>query len=266
MKRLSIVLILLCASLSLAQGPIRLPSVTLPTPPAPLPNAATKLNADVLYVIDCKSDCIVRAHPQGLLSIQKKTGPRDVSAVFVDGNGQMEDRTYAGPFLYFIRPIGTGRVEIDVIPLGLKAESEIVTAIIDANVGPRPPPIPPDPKPPDPKPPDPRPPDTLTSFRVFLIMESADKLTADQRGIVYGKLVEDWLNANCTGGANGWRRRDKDTSGENDKPMAPLWAAIQPQITSVPCVAIERNGKVDILPLDATPTAQVETLKKYRGK
>ena len=105
--------------------------------------------------------------------------------------------------------------------------------------------------------------------------ESGDSLTAAQRGIVYGKAVEDFLTANCTGGKSGWRRRDKDAPGENDATMAALWAAVEPgtlpdgkpdpkRITVTPCVVMERNGKVEIVNLEATPAAMIDKLKKYR--
>lgn len=121
--------------------------------------------------------------------------------------------------------------------------------------------------PPTPKPTDPvTPPAPVTSFRVVLIYESADTLTAAQRAVVYGKPVEDWMTANCTGGKAGWRRRDKDSPGDADPTMAALWAAIQPKVTTTPCAAVEVNGKVELIPLDATPAAMVATLTSYRGK
>jgi hypothetical protein len=122
----------------------------------------------------------------------------------------------------------------------------------------------PDPKPVDPPvPPDP-PPAPAKSFRVVLIFESGDALTPAQRGVVYGKAVEDFLNANCTGGKNGWRRRDRDAPGENDPTMAALWAAVKPAVTATPCIAIERDGKVFILPLEPTPAKMIEVLRRYR--
>lgn len=237
---------------------------TLPNPPAPQPGAVMRLTGDQLYIVQSDTPCVVLCSPIGGLRITTETGPLRIRSKFVDGTGT-ETRTYTDKYLWVVEAATTGTYELLVIPQGAVGDKDVVRRMLDVDTGtgPRPPP---DPKPPEPKPPEPKPPDTLTSFRVFLIMESADKLTAEQRGIVYGKVVEDWLNTNCTGGNAGWRRRDKDTTGENDKPMAPLWAAIQPQITTTPCIAIERNGKVDILPLDATPSAQVETLKKYRGK
>lgn len=127
-------------------------------------------------------------------------------------------------------------------------------------------PIPPTPPiPPGPIPPGPMPnPGPVTSFHVVLIFESGDTLTPAQRAVIYGRAVEDYLTGVCTDGVKGWRRRDKDAPGEADPTMAALWAAVQPKITTTPAVAVEVNGKVEIIPLDATPAAMVATLKKYR--
>ncbi len=108
--------------------------------------------------------------------------------------------------------------------------------------------------------------DPLKTFRVIFIYESADTLTPDVRAVVYGKVVEDWMNANCTSGKAGWRRRDKDAPGDADPTMSALWNTIKPAITVTPCVAMERNGKVEIINISVTPAKMVEELSKYRGK
>lgn len=117
---------------------------------------------------------------------------------------------------------------------------------------------------PGPKPPEPKP-TPLTSFRVIMVYESEDNLTPAQRAIVFGRTVEDWLTANCTTGKNGWRRRDKDAPGDNDATMKALWDAVKPHITTTPCIAVERNGKVEIIMLESTPAAMVARLTAYRG-
>jgi hypothetical protein len=48
--------------------------------------------------------------------------------------------------------------------------------------------------------------------------------------------------------------------------MAAMWNAVKPAVTTVPAIAIEVNGKVEIIPLETTPAAMVQTLKKYRGQ
>lgn len=259
---LSLLAALLVAAVASAQPAVILPEIKPAPMPAPVPGAAAKLTGDSLYVVRSNDPCVVTASALGFVKITQEAGPLRIRGRFVDGVGT-ETRTFTEKNLWIVEAATTGRCELLVIPVGTTAEKDVIrrTLDVEAGEGPRPPPGPgPDP---GPKPPDPQP---VTSFRVFLIYESADNLTPEQRGIIYGKVVEDWLNANCTNGNKGWRRRDKDAPGENDPSMAPLWAAIKPKITSTPCIAVEVNGKVDIIPLDATPAAQVETLKKYRGK
>ncbi len=114
-------------------------------------------------------------------------------------------------------------------------------------------------------PPDIKPNEPLKSLRVFLITDNATPLTDDQKAVIYGKDVEAWLNANCTGGKDGWRRRTKIAPGENDPTMAALWAAIQPTITVTPCIAIERNSKVEIVNPESTPAKMIAVLQSYKG-
>ena len=244
-----------------AQPNIVFPKKTKPDV-QPLPDAPYVLSKGTIYVIDCKVDCILRAHPAHLVEVKKLKGPRDITAKFSDGSGEEEDRTFAGPFIFRLKAVGTGTVEVDVIPIGAKDESEIKTATIqvDAGHGPQPPPGPgpgPGPKPPDPAP------VVVKSFKVILVNESGDTMTAAQSGVFYGNVVEDFLNKTCTGGNKGWRRRDKDADGTNDPDFAAMWNAVKPKVTSVPCVAVAVNEKVDIVPLEATPDAMVKVLTKY---
>jgi len=133
--------------------------------------------------------------------------------------------------------------------------------VLDFTVG-QPAPAPVDPN----KPVDPvKPVGPVTSFHVILVYESADSPTTAQRGVLYGPEVEAWLTANCTGGAAGWRRRDKDAAGDQDPTMNALWTAVKAQLTTTPCIAVEVNGKADIIPLAATPAAMIDVLKTYRG-
>lgn len=128
-------------------------------------------------------------------------------------------------------------------------------------------PKPPEPKPPEPKPPAPPTPRPVTSFRVLFVVESANTLTAAQHAVVYARSVRDYLGEATTpeGGRPGWRLFDKDADAGNEPPtVKALWAAVRPQVTAVPCVAIEVNGAVTIEPLPETPVAAVALFKKYR--
>ncbi len=99
-------------------------------------------------------------------------------------------------------------------------------------------PVPPAPVPPTPPAPVPPAPVPVSSFRVLFVYESADTIPAAQKNVIYGKSVENYLNANCTGGVAGWRRRDKDAAGEADPTMAALWTAVKPKLTTMPAVVV----------------------------
>lgn len=122
--------------------------------------------------------------------------------------------------------------------------------------------------PPGPNPPGPTPtPQPVQSFRVILVNETGRLLTPVQNSFWRGEEIEEYLKSNTTseGVFPGFRRYDKDTDASNDSPvMAALWAAVRPKITTVPCLVVERNGKVDILPYPSSPSDGLATLKKYR--
>ncbi len=137
---------------------------------------------------------------------------------------------------------------------------KFVVVVGDAPPVPPTPPVPPVP----PNPPIPPTPEPLKAFRVVIIYESAFTLTAAQRSVVYGAEVAKYLSDNCTDGEKGWRRRDKDAPGGSDPAVAALWAAVQPKVTVTPCFAVQRNDKVDIIPVEATPAKMIEVLKAYK--
>jgi len=176
-------------------------------------------------------------------------------------------------------------LQIDSAPQGdvkvnLKVQSAVVVdgkikyvtqfSDITFAVGAPTPPIPPTPVPPTPIPPTPVPPTPVpvTSFHVIFVFESGKTLTSAQLTTMDAKVTRDYLTANTTpeGGFSGWRKYDKDQVSTKDTPtIDAMWKATQPKVTAVPCVAIEANGKVDILPLEATPAAQVEVFKRYKS-
>lgn len=125
----------------------------------------------------------------------------------------------------------------------------------------------PTPVPPGPVDP-PVPPAPVTSFRVILVFESAATLRPGEGAVLYGKAVEDYLVANCSGGKDGFRRKDKDASTTNDTPtMNALWTAVRAAIkpgTKTPFAAVEVNGKVTLEPLPATPDEAVKLFTKYK--
>lgn len=127
-------------------------------------------------------------------------------------------------------------------------------------------PVPPGPVPPSPDPTPPAP-DPVSTFEVLLVYESGATHPPGVKAVLEGRVVEDWLTANCTGGKAGWGRRDKDFPPDQDRTaLKAMWAAAQPRVTSVPCVAVAVNGKIRIDALKSTPAEQVAELTKLRGK
>ena len=153
----------------------------VPLPPAPPPHAANKLAAGQVFDIRCKTNCVVRAYPAGLVSITKEVVPAGetlrVRDEFVDG---AKSRTYKGPVtIYSVRAIGTGKVDVVVTPVGFKVESEIKTVGLDVDAGQGPQPPPPDPKP-KPKPePEPDPVVKVESVWVVVVEDANAPRTLD---------------------------------------------------------------------------------------
>lgn len=269
----SILLLLAFSPFAHGQGsvtPPKLPASEIRMPasnvaPAPSPAVPQKLTADLLFVIDSDVALLLLDSPKGTLKFVTEAGPLRIRGKFIDNPTKTVTRTFNGKFLYLIEPAKSGPCELLIVPVGADDEKKVIrrTLDVDAGEGPRPPPVPPGPVPPVP----PGPPVPVTSFRVIFAFESGATLTAAQNGILYGKQVEDYLKANTTPENNiaGFRRYDRDTDASKDQPtMAALWAAVKPQITTVPCWIIERNGKAEILPFPASVADALETLKKYK--
>lgn len=233
-------------------------------PPKPKPPAVPVLAADELYVLTYPADAIVLASPPDAVKIVQEEGPVKIRGKFFGGSGKFETRTFTGKTVVTIEVAGKAaqRVELIVIPVGATKADQVGRKLVDLLAAPDETPKPdiaPKPKPVVPVP--------VTSFRVIFASESGQTHTKEQLGVIYGKAVEDYLNANCTkdGNTAGWRRYDpqQDASGESPT-MKALWSAVQPKLTALPCIVIEVNGKADILPLSANPADQIAVLKKYR--
>lgn len=169
----------------------------------------------------------------------------------------------------FVAPPGTYKVKVRAFK-----EEAVLEQRVEVTIGtpPTPPgPVPPGPNPPGPTPPGPTPPNPpapVTSFRVLFVWESGTPLTAAQNSVINGLATAEYLDATTTKTDNtrGWRLYDKDRATDNDTATwNALWAAVKPKVTAVPCVAVEVNGKVDILPLGATPADMLATFKTYAG-
>jgi hypothetical protein len=176
-----------------------------------------------------------------------------------------------GRVIFAGEPGKTYAVTAVVVDFTAKTVTDVEVEVKFAGKAPAPVPPGPTPKPPAPKPPAPKPPEPVTSFRVVLVKETRNtKHTAAQVAVLEGRVVEEWLTKNCTGGKAGWQRRDPDSSPADDEtPFKGLWAKVQPIVsdpaqTKLPCVVIERDGRPTIEKLGATPDEMVMVLQKYR--
>ena len=184
-------------------GAIRVPAgpvAPAPVAPAPDPAAALKLTPDLLYVIDSDVPCLVLASPAGLVSVTEEAGPVRVRGRFADAPNKVESRTFKGKAVFTVEAVGTGRVELLVVPVGAAKADQVVrrTVDVDAGQGPIPPPKP-GPKP-DPKP---GPKDVPLAadpagLRVLIVYDSLEKdMLPGHREVIFGAKVRDWLDANA---------------------------------------------------------------------
>jgi len=234
------------------------PVVPQPMPPQPTPQAVASLGADELYVVQSDEDVQLLASPPGVVTVTKESGPLKIRGLFV-GNKIVSTRTYQKKNVFVVERVKAGDVELLLVPAG-KVERRVV-----GDDEPAPPPKPKPDGPPAPKPPEP-----VASFRVIFVWESGDTLTAAQNSVINGVEVANFLAAKTTktGTDKGWRLKDKDAPAAGDTPvMNELWAAVKAKLkpTDVPCVAVEVNGKVEIIPLAATPAEMVAQFKTYLG-
>lgn len=138
-----------------------------------------------------------------------------------------------------------------------------VTTVIVGEV----PPIPPGPEP-EPPGPGPKPPTPVSGLHVLILFESGDagKLSAGQQGVIYGKQVRDWLNANTALGPDNktraWRIWDKDVDASGE---AKIWQdLLARKRTGVPWIIIAGSGGVAYEgPLLSNVQETIALLSKY---
>lgn len=208
--------LLLGLSALIGATPVETQDIQIPSPPvvpAPpvVPGAKISLAGPQWFVVNSKVECSVRGYPAGLVGIAHKKGPRDISAVFVDGNGTVEDRSYDGPFLYIVRATGKGDCTLVITPIGLKKDSDIITAVltVDSQL-PQPPPIPPGPTPgptPTPTPPDPV---VIDRPGMFIVVIEETEQAAQARGLLLGDPT---LAAYMKSRRHQWRVVDQNVLG-----------------------------------------------------
>ena len=244
------------------KSPIRLPSITQPSPlPQPASGDVT-IPADCWYVVESDVELLVFTSPGGSIKVTRETGPLKLLGKFVGEEAKgVQSKKYDAKHLVLITADKPGRDELLLVPVGAKSEAEAKRVFLRVGTMPQPPPEP-GPKP-DPKP------IKVDSFRVLFIIESGNTPTAKQQSTIYGQAVRSWLDANTTtaNGIKGWLVLDKDTSLDKyESSLRKLWEAVQPQVKNVPCVAIEVNGTATLENLPESPEAMLTLLKKYRGE
>lgn len=228
--------------------------------PFPVPKAVTVLNGEDLYVVQGDGSEQLLSSPPGVVSITEEAGPIRIRGKFVDSNGKTETRVYGGKQVFIVERVLAGQFELLKVPKG-KVERRLIS---DGQ------PTPPEPPGPGPGPgPGPAPVPAKT-FRVIFAVESGDTITPVQSGIMYGRAVEEWCLKNCTGGREGFARRDKDNPTISGKEMSDIWTAAKPQITKTPVAIVEKNTHVEIIPLEDSPEKMIAVFQEYlqgkRGK
>jgi hypothetical protein len=160
--------------------------------------------------------------------------------------------------------VGDGAATVSAWGVKESRPVKLATFQVIANKGPRPPPEP------DPPGPEPKPPTPAKSFRVIFAVESGATLTPAQHGVIYGVEVENWCLKNCTGGKDGFRRRDKDNPTVSGNELNEIWNAARPLITVTPVAIVEKNTHIEIIPVEATPEQMIAVFQEYidgkRGK
>jgi hypothetical protein len=238
--------------------------------PPPSPGMLT-LTVDNQLVVQFKDDRFLMVRPEGLVKVVKEAAPFNTRGKFADGTGLIERRLYQGPTIYTLevavdkdgKPLGSGLVYIDAVLVGGKSSADVTSTVINVvgGQGPQPPPPGPDVNPKvDPV--------VVKSFRAMIVYDNTKTYPAATTGVIYSQAIATFLDANTTkdGVTPGWRRYPKTVDVTNEFPTwNALWTAVKPQLTEVPCLVIEVNGKADILPLPATETEALATLKRYLG-
>jgi len=260
--------------LTLGAGDIRLPMRSIEVTPDPVSETRVEpvdtLPIGELFIVESDAELIIRQCTSGLLTVREIAPggirPIGIDGLFAGGDRAGETRVFTSAHVYSFRGIKPGKLQVNLIPKGVLIEHESDAPLLVLTVsgqGPKPPPDDPEPEPDDPTPPGP-----VTSFRVIWIMESGDTLNAQQTAISGAKAIRDYLNAKTTrspDGQPGWREFDpQQITKDEPAVIQELWKAIKEKQWSAPCVAIEVNNKVQVLPFP-TNTADALALLKRRG-
>jgi hypothetical protein len=233
-------------------------------PPPPQPKPVGKILKNEMYVVQSDGEFTIIASPSNLVTVTKESGPVKIKGQFSGGSGRVETKTFSKKYVNIVESIGNGTVELIIVPIGLKSESEIkrVQLIVECGNTPQPPPTPPTPV-------DPEVPALIDGDgnKVLIVYEAmqTDSLTKAQYNAVFGKEMRDFLDSKCAVGSDGktkeWRIFDKDV---DMKLSPPQWSkAMKRERKSIPWIIIS-NGKTGYEgPLPATEAEIMSLLNKY---
>lgn len=247
-----LLLTLVCIGLLQASEPVKYPdwpTTPVVTPPAVKPVATdpATLPSGVLYVVQGDGTEQLLPSPANVVKVQEFAGPIGIYGKFIDGAGT-ELRTYGAKQIWVVERVLAGQVELLKVPKG-----KVERRMLDTDV-----------------PPKPDAPAPAKSLRVIFVVESGDKLSVQQQGVIYGAKMEAWALKNCTGGKDGFKKRDPDNLNITGTEMKAIWEKARPSIARTPCVIVEKNNHIEVIDVADTPEAMIQVFDEYlsgkRGK
>lgn len=256
MRATAITLLAALAHLASAAEPvatIRLPQPAKVESVQPSPTATLRLTPDVAYVIDSDVPVMVLSSPVGLVRVIEEAGPLRIKTRFADDPTKVQTRNFAGKYLYTLEPIGTGRVEVMIVPLSVKSESEVLRRMLDANNGALPPPV-------DPVNPVDPPVNPKAEKLLIVLVEETQNRTPGQGKVIAADCWRDFSKA-----GHAWMHLDKDDPLVKEKNWFP---AVGGKPSTLPAVQImnrvtgERLGAFELPDSAEKLTAKVKEFSK----
>jgi hypothetical protein len=220
------------------------------------PTFVSELSEETWLVIEAPAPLIVLHSPAGHVAVQQDEGPVRVRGKFADGTGKTETRTFSSKFLYFVNALKPGKIELLIVPDGVKSESEVMRQTLTVmGIAPIPPPEPsPEPEP------EPSPEPEPGSGKISIsIVEDALNRTADTAIVL--NAVASWNDLRDKG--HDWRFYDKATTEAKGK-QAIADAAGEP----LPVMVVrdkETDKVLRVLPLPKTFADVKRVLSELTG-
>lgn len=154
MKHLTTLLITLHC-LTLGATDVRFPMrgvVTTEPKEVTVAEVVDTIKPDEWFILESESELICLTSPKGVLDVESLGGPMTFRGRFAGGDGKVEARKFAGPYLYAVTAAVAGKAELIVVPVGVASADQVQRVVLTVE-GARPPPPEPKPKPePNPEP------------------------------------------------------------------------------------------------------------------